>query len=52
MICGSWRIQREVAEVWRDFLKFAGGRLMAAYHEAPIPYLQSPDGVKPEVRKV
>jgi hypothetical protein len=40
-----------VAEVWRDFVKVAGGRLMADNHGAPIPYLQSPDGVKPEVRK-
>jgi hypothetical protein len=40
-----------VAEGWRDFVKVAGGCLMAEYHEAPIPHLQSPDGVKPEVRE-
>jgi len=49
MICGRM-LMAEVAEVWRDFVKFAGGRLMADYHEAFIPYLQSPEGVKPEVR--
>jgi hypothetical protein len=41
-----------VAEVWRDFVKFAGRRLVAEYLEAPFLYLQSPDEVKPEVRKV
>jgi len=47
-----WGMTREVAEVWRDFVRFAVGRLMADYHEAPVPYLQSPGRVKPEVRKV
>ena len=38
--------------MWTDFVKFAGGPLMADYHEATTLYLQSPDGVKPEVRRV